>query len=419
MATCQRLYTFSHLLITYFLFVLSILVVLNCAELEPASAKSPGTEQSQFARFEQLLAGDGSAPFLFEETNLDAIEDSKALRQWGENLAKAAVKGKVQHILKNHPPPSVAKSVVNHILGNPGKRTRHRTPSPPSKSFRAASNTMTEKKTDILKALLLLDSIYDSVSEIPYFRTEEAFEPNAPRSPAVEVIVTSLVIRGKQTFDNFIDATSSTTGTACSSTNKTYHNQSDRSIFYNSLSAGLSSGILTRLSKNSNIDFKTNILIDVMSTLAIQIHMVKSIASLAGLDTDDDAVRTMIYLCIASDSVKSLMAQAARDLAIISMRRMVGKIPSSALAAINKRVAMKLITKGKIGLVSLASLVPLIGDLIIFIADGMSTYGIGKVAKFVFCPLPTVPPSEDQGSSSSSSPPSPSSSVSVSLKPEL
>ncbi|CAI2184697.1 19078_t:CDS:2 [Funneliformis geosporum] len=65
------------------------------------------------------------------------------------------------------------------------------------------------------------------------------------------------------------------------------------------------------LSQDVSRGLKTDVLIDIVSTLAIQLHMVKSIVSLAGLYTDDDAVRTLVYLYIVSDEVKSSIAGTA------------------------------------------------------------------------------------------------------------
>ncbi|CAG8439491.1 1798_t:CDS:1 [Ambispora gerdemannii] len=366
----------------------------------PPPILSSGVDDDPFTRLEELLISEESFLDSFE-VNLDSIEGVTTLRDWGENIAKTAVSGKIK-IVKDSPPPSVVQNLAAHLeLDNaPLKGTNN------ENNFKTTKNTAissTEKQVEALKAMLLLDSIYDSVTEIPYFRSEEVYEPFAPRSAPVEAIFTSLAIRSRQTADKLLDdivTVTATTTTTCFTTNVTYYHKSDRTIFYNSLSAGLSSSVLNHVSKSAGIDTKTNILIDVMSALAIQVHMVKSIASLAGLDTNDDAVRTMVYLCVVADGAKSSTAQIARDLATIVMRRMVNNIPNSALTAINKRVAIKLITKkGSKGVFKLARLVPLVGEIITFLSDAMSTYGIGKVAKYVFCPMSpesesTSPPSQ-------------------------
>ncbi|CAG8470537.1 260_t:CDS:2 [Ambispora leptoticha] len=366
---------------------------------ETPSPILPSNDDNPFTRLEELLSSDEA--FLLDsfDVNLDSIEGVATLRDWGENIAKTVVSGKIQ-LARENPPPPILQSLVTQLGLNPPSKDLNN-----EEVSKLTASSSTERQVEALKAMLLLDSIYDSVTEIPYFRSEETYEPFAPRSAPVEAIVTSVAIRSRQTADKILDdiiTVTSTTTTTCNTANETYCYKSDRTIFYNSLSAGLSSAVLNHVSKSTGIDAKTHVLVDVMSALAIQVHMVKSIASLAGLDTNDDAVRTMVYLCVASNSAKSSTAQIARDLATIMMRRMVTSIPNTALAAVNKRVAIKLITKkGTKGVFKLARLVPLVGELITFISDAMSTYGIGKVAKYVFCPMSPLPNEKSPPSSQS------------------
>ncbi|CAG8720676.1 7767_t:CDS:1, partial [Scutellospora calospora] len=175
--------------------------------------------------------------------------------------------------------------------------------------------------------------------EVPYFHTEEAFAPYAPRYAPLQTILNSVAIRSTQVIDMYLSSST------CSTNNETFHRFTDRSIFYNSLSAGLSSTILNNISENLEKDIKVKILINIMCTLAIQIHMVKSIASLANLDTNDDVVRVLIYLCIASDGVKNSMTETTKEFAKALMQNLISNINDSTLEAINKRIAMKLFTK--------------------------------------------------------------------------
>ena len=88
-----------------------------------------------------------------------------------------------------------------------------------------------------------------------------------------------------------------------------------------------------------------------------------------------------------SDGVKGSIVGTVKELAMIIMRKMVvDKIPVSVLRSINKRVAMKLLSKevGDKGLINFASLIPFVGELVTFISDSLATYSIGQVSKYVF-----------------------------------
>ncbi|CAG8828033.1 9821_t:CDS:2, partial [Dentiscutata erythropus] len=136
--------------------------------------------------------------------------------------------------------------------------------------------------------------------EVPYFRSEEEFSPNAPRYAPLQIILDSLAIRSTQVVDTYLSSS------ACTTNNETFHKFADRSIFYNSLSAGLSSTVLNHASKTN-------------------------------LDTNDDAVRALIYLCIASDGVKNSMTETTKEFAKALMQKLISNIHDSTLAAINKR----------------------------------------------------------------------------------
>jgi len=310
----------------------------------------------------------------------DVFIDSLTIQElgdWTKDIAQTCLRGKASLVysVEELSPPESAKSLADPMRYK--KKPSHI-------SFQNIEEqppfyTTTDKQIEIEKTLLILDKIYDSVGVVPYFRTEEDFSPNAPRYAPLQTIISSFVIRSVQTFDNSI------LRSVCSTTNTSFHRYADRSIFYNSLSAGLSSAVIVNVSRG----LKTDILIDIISTLTLQLHMVKSIASLAGLDTDDDVVRTLIYLCVVSDGIKSSIVETAKELSIIIMRRMADQIPASTLKSINKRAAMKLFGKevGDKGLINLVSLIPFVGELVTFISDSWATYSIGRASKYVFCPI--------------------------------
>ncbi|CAG8706392.1 16048_t:CDS:1 [Racocetra persica] len=321
-------------------------------------------------------------------------KDLHELHDWSSSIAKNCIGGNASEVYKNLTTPDSVIKLASHIKIPDGQEDI-------SGQY---VYTVSEKQMDIRSANSILDSIYESVDkEVAYFHTEEEFSPHAPRSTSLQyaplqIILNSVAIRSTQVADMYLSST------ACTTNNESFHKFADRSIFYNSLSAGLSSAVLNRVSKDYGTDMKFNMLINIMSTVSIQIHMVKSIASLANLDTNDDAVRTLIYLCIASDGVKSSMTETTKEFTKAIMLKWISNINESTLAAINKHVAMKLFTKvaENKGIVNLASVIPFVGELVTLVSDSMTTYSIGKIAKYVFCPFED----DNQDTTKFSSPPS-------------
>ncbi|RIB11741.1 hypothetical protein C2G38_2102860 [Gigaspora rosea] len=350
------------------------------------------TEEFNITRLLEIVQGEFDFTIANEDVKIH-FTGNEELHDWSSRIAKNCIRGKASLVYEkyeNSETPDNAIKLANHI-------------EIPDEQVDVSGQYIymaSEKQMDIQSANIILDTIYESVDkEVPYFRTEEEFSPYAPRYAPLQIIFDSLAIRSTQVVDTYLSSSS------CTTNNESFHKFTDRSIFYNSLSAGLSSTVLNRASKSLGVDMKVNILINIMSALAIQIHMVKSIASLANLDTNDDAVRTLIYLCIASDGAKNSMTETTKEFAKAIMQKLISNINDSTLAAINKRVAMKLFTKvaENKGIINLASIIPFVGELVTLISDSLTTYSIGKIAKYVFCPLED----DDQNTTKLSSPPYP------------
>ncbi|GET02242.1 hypothetical protein GLOIN_2v1578255 [Rhizophagus clarus] len=192
-----------------------------------------------------------------DDIHIDSLT-TQELVDWTKGIAEKCLQGKASsvHSIDELTPPESAKSLASQI------RYKNR-PSHTSLEEQQTFYTTTDKQIEIEKTLLILDKIYDSVEVVPYFRTEEDFSPNAPNYAPFQTILSSIAIRSVQSVDNYI------LPSFCSTTNTSYHKHADRSIFYNSLSAGLSSAVIAHVSKG----LKTDVLIDVISTLALQIHM--------------------------------------------------------------------------------------------------------------------------------------------------
>ncbi|RHZ75380.1 hypothetical protein Glove_214g38 [Diversispora epigaea] len=306
-------------------------------------------------------------------------KDYTELKEWATGVSKLCIRGNTSMVYDELEPRRIIVELANRIEIS---STLHKDQFKEKSEYTYGS---LEREIDILRSNIILDAIYDNVDKgLPYFRTEEEFTPYAPRYAPLQTILSAMVIRSKQTVDKYLSSST------CSTNNKSYHRFADRSIFYNSLSAGLSSLVLSQVSKNFKFDFKTNLFVDVISTLAIQIHMVKSIASLGNLNVNDDSVRTLIYLCIASDEIKGSITEKAKKLTIITMEKIISNIPKSVLKTINKHLAIKLISETariKIPFYLLTSKFPFIGELNKFVHDSMSSYRIGKTTKYILCPI--------------------------------
>jgi hypothetical protein len=122
--------------------------------------------------------------------------------------------------------------------------------------------------------------------------------------------------------------------------------------------------------------------------------MLQAIAKAAYLDPTDDAVKTMIYLCTLGDDATSALSQTAKQIGEAVGSKLPNVIPHKVLDSINRKVANELIERstrdGRNKVVKFGQKVPGIRNLFDFVVDASSTWGIGKVAKIAFCPLPGV-----------------------------
>lgn len=375
------------------LITFTLLISHDINKKTSASAELDNKQNEYLQLLEKIITETEDRPIRDGGVNIDHRERTE-LKEWATGVAKLCIRGNTSMVYDAWEPPRIIVELANRleILGTP--RKDH------SKKESEYSYEPLGRELDILKANIILDAIYDNVDkDIPYFRTEDEFTPYAPRYAPLLTILSAAIIRSKQTADKYLAPST------CTTNNKSYHRYADRSIFYNSLSAGLSSLVLSQVSKNFRFDLKTDLFVDVISTLAIQIHMVKSIASLGNLDINDDSIRTLIYLCIASDEIKGSITEKAKKLSIITMEKIITNIPKSVLKTINKHLAIKLIIeaariKGSFYLSN--SKLPYISELKKFLHVSMASYRIGKTTKYILCPIDeAVDKNQDDASKSS------------------
>ncbi len=130
----------------------------------------------------------------------------------------------------------------------------------------------------------------------------------------------------------------------------------------------------------------------------IQARLAGAIAELYGHDSTEDRVRIFATLCLlgdgASQALKSVGVNAARKGAMAALER----LPGSILIQINKAVGFRLLTKaGEKGVINVVKLIPFFGGAVGGAVDWTSTQTVGRIAKDLFRPAPTIitpPPDE-------------------------
>ena len=118
------------------------------------------------------------------------------------------------------------------------------------------------------------------------------------------------------------------------------------------------------------------------SVLYVQLRMIAAIAVMGGYDVKDDEVQTFVYLCLLGDSITGALKKAGIEVANkAALKAVMQKIPGAALAAINRQVGFRLITKaGTKGIINLNKVVPVVGGVVGASIDGATTNTISKIA---------------------------------------
>ncbi|MCL2718899.1 MAG: EcsC family protein [Lachnospiraceae bacterium] len=132
--------------------------------------------------------------------------------------------------------------------------------------------------------------------------------------------------------------------------------------------------------------------VNIASVLYIHMRMIAAIAYLGGYNPHDDAVQTMVYLCLtgnaAADIVKRVGIKASNRAALNALKKLPGKV----LIDINTKVGMRLFTKfGEKGVINLVKAVPIAGGLVSAGFDAVSTRLIAKQAIKTFIENPYTP----------------------------
>ncbi|KAF9320383.1 hypothetical protein BG003_006370 [Podila horticola] len=243
---------------------------------------------------------------------------------------------------------------------------------------------------DVHRALLIVNTIYDSVIHLPV--TNKAnFDGSGKASPAsVWDYIGFGLIKSSDAVRNVRNVI--TPSGTCETTDTSYLKGVEEVVYYSSLTDGLAGGTLAASPPTSTV--KSLGLFRVVSAigkLAIELHMAQGVAQLAELDPNEERVRAMVYLALTADNPLSTQAQTAREIHNLITRNMGEKIPDTALKAVEEQAALILITKGAgrgDGGHGFLSSIPVVSNIFAFSSDVLGARSVGDVLKFVFCPVP-------------------------------
>ena len=119
--------------------------------------------------------------------------------------------------------------------------------------------------------------------------------------------------------------------------------------------------------------------------LLVQIRMVAAIAVMGGYDVNDDRVKTLVYACLAGNSVKEVLRaggiRLGEKLAISAIKN----LSRETLKAINRAVGFRLLTKfGEKGVINLHKSVPIVGGFVGATIEAVATNAVGNAARDTF-----------------------------------
>ncbi|KAJ2960603.1 hypothetical protein NQZ79_g4056 [Umbelopsis isabellina] len=255
------------------------------------------------------------------------------------------------------------------------------------------------KKCKEKGALAILDSVYEASLGVEDFNSTQTVDEHYNMTPMRKTVTVPL-IQAAVYGSSMVEFTAHSAGVSSTwlpvcDTDQGYVNAADRLIFYNTLAAGLqalSPDLYKEYAKEGPQDDAEERVIKHISRLSIQLHMLQSIAKVAHLDPNDAAVKTMIYLCTLGDSATTSLSQTAKQIGEAVGSKVPNVIPHKVLDSVNRKVALELIARStqedSNAVVKVGQKIPGVRNIFDFVVDASSTWGIGKVAKVAFCPLP-------------------------------
>ena len=125
--------------------------------------------------------------------------------------------------------------------------------------------------------------------------------------------------------------------------------------------------------------------VNITSVMYVQIRMVTAIAIMGGYNVKDDRIRTLVYSCIAANSIAEVAKDFGLSLSNKLLIKAIKKIPTEVIKRINQAIGFKLLTKfGQKGVSNLGKTIPFIGGIINAAFDVVATNTIGNIARDTF-----------------------------------
>ena len=125
--------------------------------------------------------------------------------------------------------------------------------------------------------------------------------------------------------------------------------------------------------------------VNITSVMYVQIRMVTAIAIMGGYNVKDDRIRTLVYSCIAANSIAEVAKDFGLSLSNKLLIKAIKKIPTEVIKRINQAIGFKLLTKfGQKGVINLGKTIPFIGCIINAAFDVVATNTIGNIARDTF-----------------------------------
>jgi uncharacterized protein (DUF697 family) len=124
----------------------------------------------------------------------------------------------------------------------------------------------------------------------------------------------------------------------------------------------------------------------------IQARMSAAIARIYGHNLHDDKVRTFVVLTLLGNEAAGLLKELGVSVGNKLTLGVIKRIPGKSIAAINKLVGFRLLSKvSQQGVIDLTKLVPVAGGVVGGTFDLVACQAVGRIAKKVFRPVEDVP----------------------------
>lgn len=120
---------------------------------------------------------------------------------------------------------------------------------------------------------------------------------------------------------------------------------------------------------------------DLASSLFIHVRMIAAIAIMEGYDVSDERVRSLVYTCLAANSIKEAVEPFGLDIERQVTKNVVVRMSGKTLREVNRKVGVKVMSRfGRKGVLGFAKAVPLLGGFMNAAVNLVTTYSIARVS---------------------------------------